>query len=158
MALGVQTFRLVPASIQSTATMATVRRDLASLPDELIVSWGGRFPLESAYPVLGRDRGPKMTKIYGMGVFNAAPNTISQQEERAGRGLVSRLTGETGVIMFASDRHVRLLETYCRERLAAPLELMASQATESFVLRRFRCSKASHVSAGADVASKADAR
>jgi hypothetical protein len=108
--------------------------------DRYYVAWGATFPYEYLFPVLARHDNARRISLYGLGVFTLAPFSVASKEERAGYGLMVRLSSASGVPIVASPERIEMLGRYCKERLGRDLVVLKSQATQTFTVRTMRCS------------------
>jgi len=77
-------------------------------------------------------------QFYGLGVFALAPFSVASVEEAAG-GMIERLRSTAGVPIIASPDRIKLLRTYCAERLNGELREIATRQTQSFTMHRLQC-------------------
>jgi hypothetical protein len=118
---------------------AHARARNAAFPGDPVVIWGGGFPFESVYPVLGASQAAYGYKLYGLGVSTPAPFSVARAEARAGRGMIARLLGPEGVPLIASDEEMRLLGVYCREHHGKQLQQIDGHPAASAGPSRYRC-------------------
>jgi hypothetical protein len=128
---------LLPQASKSRSSIEQARSDVDMLPAETIYSWGGLFPYEKIFPVLGTAR-PDL-HIFALGVSTYAPYSFASAEIAAGRGMVERMAAPGGILLV-SDRGVsKLLGTYCREHLDAMINASVYLRTASFSAWRVSC-------------------
>lgn len=123
----------------SQITAEQTRKDLARFPSESIVIWGGGFPYEAVYPVLGASPSAMSFRFFSLGSDTLAPYSISFVEQKVGRGMTNLLVKETGVPIIANEPRFGYLEIYCRERLHAQLKELSVQRYGGIVVSRRRC-------------------
>ncbi|WOB48003.1 hypothetical protein NYR97_11955 [Xanthomonas hydrangeae] len=138
-AAGFAAVNAVTASQATRVQDMLMRQNLRALPHGSVASWGSTFPLEAAYPVLGRTAGNHHYRLYSLGAFTLVPNSVAASQTRAGRGLVARFKQPDGLTLFGNDQLFDLLDVYCRERLhGTPMILQNWQSANLHVTRR-RC-------------------
>ncbi len=118
---------------------AAARNAIDELPHVALVVWGGSFPFEAVYPVIGADDAVIERKIYGLGVSTLAPFSVAWDETRGGRGLVQRLASPEGVPMMANELLFGYLKVYCEERHRSTLEELRSASSGPYTLSWRRC-------------------
>jgi hypothetical protein len=114
------------------------RKQLLNFPTDPVVVWGGVFPFESVYPVLGKVSSVMLYRLYGLGVFMLAPFSVSFEEQNKGRGMLDLLQ-TTGVPIIANDKRFGYLEIYCREHLHGQLKELARQQYGTFAVSYRQC-------------------
>jgi hypothetical protein len=97
---------------------------LAPVVAEPVVIWGGAFPFEISFPVFQGQSNARNLRMFGLGVFTWAPFSVAVAEENAGRGLVSRLRSDEGILLVANAPQRELLITYCSEHFGGQLKLV----------------------------------
>ena len=121
-----------------------IRRDLNGFPQETVVAWGGVFPFEAAYPVLRQSDSALAYRLYPLGVFTHAPFSLAYAEQAAGRGMIDRLTSQSGIPIVANEQRFGLLSIYCEEHFGGILQELGSHQYGQLHVSRRRCeSKAS---------------
>ncbi|MEJ7685846.1 MAG: hypothetical protein WKG52_01940 [Variovorax sp.] len=119
------------------------RNAIEELPHVSLVVWGGSFPFQAVYPVIGVDDDGVIDrtnrKIYGLGVSTLAPFSVAWQEARDGRGLVQRLASLEGVPIMANELLFGYLKVYCEERHRSTLEELQSASSGPYTLSWRRC-------------------
>lgn len=112
-----------------TAQLASerIREELRDFPDEPVVAWGAIFPFEALYPVLRQSDSALAYRLYTLGVFTNAPFSVAYAEQAVGRGMVDRLTSQSGIPIVANKQCFDLLTIYCKERLGGVLQELAVQ-------------------------------
>ena len=98
-----------------------VLKDLATFPITPVVVWGATFPYDAVYPVLGAQSRAMSYQHYGFGTSTLAPYTVAYAEQKAGRGFTDLLTKNEGVEIMAYPIYIKMLGTYCKERLRGKL-------------------------------------
>lgn len=98
-----------------------VLNDLATFPITPVVVWGATFPYDAVYPVLGASSQAMSYQHYGFGTSTLAPYTVAYAEQKAGRGFTDVLTKNGGVAIMAYPTYIKMLGTYCKERLRGKL-------------------------------------
>lgn len=116
-----------------------VRQELTGFPHEPVVIWGGVFPFEEVYPVLGASAEAMSYRLYGLGAFTLAPFSVPYAEREVGDGMVELLQSKTGVPVIANHDRVEYLKVYCSERLHGHLVSISTQYFGRVRLDRFRC-------------------
>jgi hypothetical protein len=116
-----------------------VRQELAGFPEYPVVIWGGAFPFEEVYPVLGASPTAMSYQFYGLGVFTLAPFSVPYAEHEVGRGMVELLKDSEGVALVANDVRIGYLKVYCGQRLHGQLRVMSSEHYGQIIVNRFRC-------------------
>jgi hypothetical protein len=120
-------YQVMAESKKAHISSEQTRKGLGDFPQRPVVIWGGVFPFEEVYPVLGASRSAMNYRFYGLGVFTLAPFSVPFAE-RDGRGLVDLLVKPEGVPVIATEYLFRYLDIYCVERLhGLPSELNAQQ-------------------------------
>ena len=124
-----------------TAQLASerIREELRDFPDEPVVVWGGTFPFEALYPVLRQSDSTLAYRLYPLGVFTNAPFSVAYAEQAVGRGMVDRLTSQSGIPIVANEQQFDLLTIYCKERLGGVLQELAVQKYGQVDVRWRRC-------------------
>ena len=97
---------------------------LAPVPAEPVVIWGGAFPFEISFPLFPGQSDSRNLKMFGLGVFTWAPFSVAVAEENAGRGLVTRLRSDEGILLVADAQQKELLGPYCSEHFGGQLKLV----------------------------------
>ncbi|MCW1979066.1 hypothetical protein [Xanthomonas campestris] len=115
------------------------RQALQSLPHGSVASWGSTFPLEAAYPVLGRSDTAPRYRLYSLGAFTLVPNSVAARRSLTGHGLVAQFQQPDGVTLFGNPQLFALLDLYCQQRLhGTPITLQEWQSDNLQVSKR-RC-------------------
>lgn len=104
-----------------------IREELRDFPDEPVVVWGATFPFEAVYPVLRKFDSTPTYRLYSLGAFTHAPFSLAYAEQAAGRGMIDRLTSQSGIPIVANEQRFDLLTIYCKERLGGVLQELAIQ-------------------------------
>jgi hypothetical protein len=115
------------------------RIGMAEFPTTPVVVWGGTFPFQAIYPVLGRPPQARQYQLYGLGVMTWAPHTVSFSEHQGGRGLTSLLVQDGGVPIVGQAKHFVYLEGYCKEHLRGKLNVISVQQLNGPSLTTVRC-------------------
>jgi hypothetical protein len=135
----VNSVQLFSQSRAAEAVSQKLRQDMVSFPSDLVVVWGGAFPYEALYPVLGASSSAMSYRLYGLGGVTLAPFSDAVAEESAGRGLINRLLSEEGLSVTANERNLVMLDGYCREHLHGELKRLSAQRYGEVLLNRLRC-------------------
>lgn len=118
------------------------RRALAGFPSYPVVIWGGVFPFEKVYPVLGASPAAMSYRLYGLGVFTWAPFSIPYAEHEAGWDMIDRLRDKGGLPIVVNDAWIGNLKTYCSDRLQGRLVVVSSEHFGRVNMSRLRCGAA----------------
>lgn len=116
-----------------------VQEGLKGFPTEPVVIWGGAFPFQWTYPLLGTSSAARSYELYGLGVFTWTPFSRSYAEQAAGRGLVTRLLSAQGVPMVATDDAYHYLDLYCREHFRGQLERLSHHSYGVVDVNQMHC-------------------
>ncbi len=135
-------YLLVPEAIASKHMARQAQRDVASLPAEPIVAWGGEFPYEFALQVLSTDPRQRDIRLYALDALTLAPYSVGSAEEIAGTGLVDRLRSPAGLSIIAPQRKIDMLAIFCREHLNGQFREIATYKRPSLTMRQVRCGAA----------------
>ncbi|WP_162584855.1 hypothetical protein [Variovorax sp. RA8] len=139
LAAAANAFNVLSESRSTNTADAHARARVAGFPDYPVVIWGGGFPFEAVYPVLGASQTVLDYKLYGLGVSTLAPFSVARAEDRAGRGMIARLLAGEGVPLVASDEEIRLLGVYCREHHGGQLQQTERPLKAGGGPSRYRC-------------------
>ena len=115
--------RVLIAESRANSRDIAVATVLGPVPAEPVVVWGGAFPFEISFPLFPGQSNSRNLKMFGLGVFTWAPFSVAVAEESAGRGLVSRLRSDEGILLVAVAPQRDLLSTYCSEHFGGQLKL-----------------------------------
>lgn len=126
-------------SKMSQASSEQIRQGLVDFPRYPVVIWGGVFPFEAVYPVLGASSAAMSYQLYGLGVFTLAPFSVATAEQKVGRGMTDLLVGESGLSIIANKQRFGYLNTYCRERLHGDLKEISIQEYGQIQVSQRRC-------------------
>jgi MFS family permease len=132
-------YLFIPEALASKQWTQQVWRDIHGLPAGPIVSWGGSFPFELAFPVLANDLNSRNIKLYGLDSFTHAPYSVANTEQIAGRGLIERLQTTAGIPIIAIPTMLEMLRIYCKEHLNGQLHGFVTHQTRSLTVRQVRC-------------------
>ena len=121
---------------------ASKRVGIAGFPTDPVIVWGGAFPFQAVYPVLGPPLHVGRLQLYGLGVLTWAPFTVSYSEHGAGRGLTARLVEDQGVPIVGGEHHFVYLDNYCKEHLRGKLHVISVQPFGVRNIRTVRCVQA----------------
>ncbi len=113
--------------------------DVPTFPNTPVVIWGGTFPYDAVYPVLGASTAAMSYRHYGLGTSTLAPYTVAYEEQKAGRGLTDILVAKGGMPVMAHPIYLKMLEIYCQERLHGKLNELSSQKYGATELRFIQC-------------------
>lgn len=123
--------KLIPEVKTTQLASQQIRNHLVNFPDEAVVIWGGSFPFEAVYPVLGAASSAMKYRFYSLGVFTLAPFSLAFTGQQTGHGMIERLVDEQGVPIIANKQRFNYLDIYCNEHLHGQLkELTAEQYGE----------------------------
>jgi hypothetical protein len=132
-------YLFMPAALLSKQWTKQVQSDIHGLPTKPIVSWGGDFPFELAFPVLANNLNSRNIKFYALDSFTQAPFSVASTEQTAGRGMLDRLRTETGIPIVASPKRIQMLRIYCKEHLNGQLHTNIAYQTRSLTVQQVRC-------------------
>jgi hypothetical protein len=134
-------YLLIPQALVFKQWTHQVQSDIHGLPAVPIVSWAGKFPFVSAFPVLANDLNSRNIKLYGLDSFTHAPFSVANTEQTTGRGMLERLQTETGVPIIASPKLLELLRIYCSERFKVQLQGFSAYKSRSLTVQQVRCTR-----------------
>ena len=124
------------------ATFEQTQKDLTNFPlGAPTINWGGGFPFEATYPVLGSSPNAMRYRFYGLGGFTLAPFSVPFAEEQKGRGLITQFTEEKGIAIMANERRLGYLDNYCRQRLNGEPQIMPSREYGALMINQTRCNQ-----------------
>jgi hypothetical protein len=130
----------VPRAIAGQARIEAVGVDLEALGSRDVFVWGGGFPFEWAYPVLGAPgNGYPGLRLGSLGSMTYAPFAFAGGEEAAGRGVSTRMLSAAGVELVTTDRNIGLLDDYCAERFGRTLQSSKTYDGATFDVYQVRC-------------------
>ena len=89
------------------------------------------------------DPGALPLRLHALGTDTLAPYAVATAEERAGTGVIARLTSPDGVRIVLFDRHLPLLASYCEDHLGGRLDTLAASPLRSVRILTLRCTRAS---------------
>ena len=112
---------------------------LADFPNEPIVDWACLFPYQAVYSVLGQSPAARHYRLYSLDCVTLAPGTVAFEEQKAGRGMITRFISEQGVPIIASKEHLLKLKIYCREHFAGDMKELSSRKYGETVVTVCRC-------------------
>lgn len=116
-----------------------VRAGLKDLPSDGVVVWGGNFPYEAVYPVLGSHPDFRNLHLYLLDDFTLAPYTVATAARTSGHGFLDRLVDQRGVAVVVNDYGAALLDTYCRDNLHGIFDILATRDYGQVSVTTFRC-------------------
>jgi len=116
-----------------------VRAGLANFPGDGVVVWGGNFPYEAVYPVLGSSPNFRNLHLSLLDDFTLAPYSVATAARKNGRGFLDRLVDERGVAVVVNDYGAALLEIYCRDNLHGVFYVVMSRSYGRVLVTTFRC-------------------
>jgi MFS family permease len=131
----------IPDALAAKQWTQQVWRDIHGLPAGPIVSWGGSFPFELAFPVLANDLNSRNIKLYGLDSFTHAPYSVANTEQIAGRGLIERLQTTAGIPIIAIPTMLEMLRIYCKEHLNGQLQGFSAYKSRSLTVQQVRCTR-----------------
>jgi hypothetical protein len=108
-------------------------------PGDGVVVWGGNFPYEAVYPVLGSSPNFRNLQLSLLDDFTLAPYSVATAARTSGRGFLDRLVDERGVAVVVNDYGAELLETYCRDNLHGIFEVLVNRNYGQVWVTTFRC-------------------
>lgn len=118
---------------------ARVRESLRDFPREPVLIWGGVFPYEAVYPVLGQTEPGTNFQFYALGVFALAPFSVIVADDYYAEGFLDHFVSERGIPVVADNLRYELLRTYCAERLNGNLENLSDTRFGDVSVGRRRC-------------------
>jgi hypothetical protein len=116
-----------------------VRAGLQHFPSDGVVVWGGNFPYEAVYPVLGSSPNFRNLHLYLLDDFTLAPYSVATAARTSGHGFLDQLVDERGVAVVVNDYGAALLEIYCRDNLHGVLDVIVSRSYGQVWVTTFRC-------------------
>jgi hypothetical protein len=116
-----------------------VRAGLQHFPSNGVVVWGGNFPYEAVYPVLGSSPNFRNLRLYLLDDFSLAPYSVATAARITGHGFLDQLVDERGVPVVVNDYGAALLETYCRYNLHGNFDVLGSRNYGEVWVTTFRC-------------------
>jgi hypothetical protein len=116
-----------------------VRAGLGHFPSDGVVVWGGNFPYEAVYPVLGSSPNFRDLHLYLLDDFTLAPYSVATAARRTGHGFLDQLVDERGVAVVVNDYGAALLETYCRDNLRGIFDVLVNRNYGQVWVTTFRC-------------------
>lgn len=132
-------YLLIPQALAYKQQIQQVQKDLHDLPAGPIVNWGSSFPYESAFPVLANDLNARAIRFDIFDAFTQAPFSVTNAEQMAGSGMLTRLRTAAGITLIATPTEVERLSIYCRERLNGQLHGKLTHQTIGFTVWQVRC-------------------
>lgn len=132
---------LYPLTINAARTVAEQQAAVAKFPRSVVVAWGAGMQFESIFPPLARDAAERSAiKIMPFGVFTYAPFSVAYAEEQRGRGFVTRIRSDRGVLMIAEDDSIARLKVWCSERFNGEFRQQVVQSAPYVRINRVWCS------------------
>jgi hypothetical protein len=116
-----------------------VRAGLVHFPSDGVVVWGGNFPYEAVYPVLGSSPNFRNLHLYLLDDFTLAPYSVATAARAAGHGFLNQFVDERGVAVVLNDYGAALLESYCRDNLHGIFDVLANRNYGEVWVTTFRC-------------------
>jgi hypothetical protein len=116
-----------------------VRAGLMHFPSDGVVVWGGNFPYEAVYPVLGSSPNFRNLHLYLLDDFTLAPYSVATAARASGHGFLDQLVDERGVAVVVNDYGAALLEIYCRDNLHGIFDVLANRNYGQVWVTTFRC-------------------
>jgi hypothetical protein len=116
-----------------------VRAGLGHFPSDGVVVWGGNFPYEAVYPVLGSSPSFRDLRLYLLDDFTLAPYSLATAERKTGHGFLDELVDERGVPVVVNDYGATLLEIYCRDNLRGIFDVLVNRDYGQVSITTFRC-------------------
>ena len=117
-----------------------ITQSLHDFPNSPVVIFGGVFPFEFAFPVLGQNNLTRPYRFYGLNVFTLAPYAVSKTESQHGRDLITMLKSDEGVSIIADNQRIDYLGIYCKEHLNRRLKIIDTQNFGDLQMHRLQCS------------------
>jgi hypothetical protein len=71
--------------------------------------------------------------------WTLAPGGVAFEEQKAGRGIITRFMSEQGVPIIAGKEQLRKLKIYCREHFAGDMQELSSRKYGETVVTVCRC-------------------
>jgi hypothetical protein len=116
-----------------------VRGGLRLFPSDGVVVWGGNFPYEAVYPVLGSSPNFRNLHLYLLDDFTLAPYSVATTARQSGHGFLDQLVDKRGVPVVVNDYGAALLETYCRDNLHGIFDVLVNRNYGQVWVTTFRC-------------------
>jgi hypothetical protein len=116
-----------------------VRSGLGHFPSDGVVVWGGNFPYEAVYPVLGSSPNFRNLHLYLLDDFTLAPYSVATAARKSGHGFLDQLVDEHGVAVVVNDYGAELLQIYCRDNLHGIFDVLVNRNYGQVWLTTFRC-------------------
>jgi hypothetical protein len=116
-----------------------VRAGLRQFPSDGVVVWGGNFPYEAVYPVLGSSPNYRNLRLYLLDDFTLAPYSFATAARRSGHGFLDQLVDKRGVAVVVNDYGAELLEIYCRDNLHGTFDVLVNRNYGQVWVTTFRC-------------------
>ena len=115
-----------------------VRAGLGQFPSDGVVVWGGNFPYEAVYPVLGSSPNFRNLRLYLLDDFTLAPYSVATAERNSGHGILDQLVDKRGVPVVVNN-YGNQLEIYCRDNLHGILDVLMNRNYGQVWVTTFRC-------------------
>jgi hypothetical protein len=116
-----------------------IRAGLQHFPNDGVVVWGGNFPYEAVYPVLGSSPNFRNLHLYLLDDFSLAPYSVATAARTSGHGFLDQLVDARGVAVVVNDYGAGLLEIYCRDNLHGFFDILANRDYGQVGVTTFRC-------------------
>lgn len=120
-------------------TAEKARQAYANFPDSPVIVWGGAFPYEFIYPLIGISPSVMSYKHYGLGTSTLAPFTLAYAKQKKAMGVLGALFQKDGVSILASNNYIKMLSIYCKEHFSGKLEEIKSTSYGEASLSQLRC-------------------
>jgi hypothetical protein len=116
-----------------------VRAGLGHFPSDGVVVWGGNFPYEAVYPVLGSSPNFRNLHLYLLDDFTLAPYSVATAARTSEHGFLDQLVDESGVAVVVNDYGAELLGIYCRDNLHGIFDVLVNRNYGQVWVTTFRC-------------------
>lgn len=126
-------------AILSESKIKEINATFSQIPNEIIYAWGASLPIEYIYPVFESKNLKENMKIYGLGVFTLAPNTLSLFQENNNNGFIKNIRADEGLIIFTHQNRINKLEIWCSERFKGSLVAKKIEITKDFYYYKVKC-------------------
>lgn len=102
-----------------------VRQEASLLSTEkTYVVWGATLPIEGIFPPFGTDSNLRALRFYGLGVNSLNPSFLEQLRATGHEDLREWLKSKDPVPLLAHPQELKMLQTYCAERIGSPLQVL----------------------------------
>ncbi len=129
----------IRGTTERTKRVFEISKSLTELENRRIVIWGGWFPFEEAFPVLGKNLENKKLQLMSLGSSTLNPNSFMNHSFKNGGTIKSLLTSSEGLELISSDYELNLLKVFCQEHLSSQLKILNQQWNGYFLITKIRC-------------------